>query len=236
MKAVVLAGGVGARQAPYTTLLPKPLMPVGDMPVLEVLLRQLKGAGVGEVILAVGHLASLFEAYFRDGKSLGMQISYSKEQHPLGTAGPLSLIEGLQEPFFVLNGDVLTTLDFTSLVRVHQAQAALATIATHERKVPIDFGVIQFNGGRKICGYVEKPSYTCMVSMGVYVFEPGVLAYIPHGEYLDFPNLVLRLIDAGEKVVGFPYDGYWQDLGRPDDYQEAARDFACMQAQFLPGA
>ena len=234
MKAVVLAGGKGTRLAPYTHILPKPLMPIGDMPILEVLLRQMKRAGVDEVVLTVGHLAQLLQAFFLDGKQWGLRIHYSYEDQPLGTAGPLSLIECLDETFLVSNGDVLTTLDLEELIRFHKEHGGIATIAVHRRQVRIDLGVVQWNGGDTICGYIEKPVYDYTVSMGIYVFEPRVLEYIPRNRYLDFPDLVLKLIAAGEKVTGYTFAGYWKDLGRPDDYEEAARDFVEMQAQFLP--
>jgi NDP-sugar pyrophosphorylase family protein len=234
MKAVVLAGGKGARLAPYTRILPKPLMPIGDMPILEVLLRQMKRAGVNEVVLTVGHLAQLLQAFFLDGAQWGLEIRYSYEQQPLGTAGPLALVDGLDEAFLVTNGDVLTTLDLSKLIAFHRQQGGAATIAVHRRQVRIDLGVIQWNGGNIIAGYIEKPVYDYTVSMGIYVFEPRVLQYIPRDQYLDFPDLVLKLIAAGETVIGYIFDGYWKDLGRPDDYEEAARDFVNMQAEFLP--
>lgn len=234
MKAIVLAGGKGARLSPYTKILPKPLMPVGDMPILEVILRQMKRAGIHEVVLTVGHLSELLRAFFKDGSHLGLRVSYSYEDQPLGTAGPIALIEGLSESFMVTNGDVLTTLDFCDVIRFHDEQRAAATIAVHHRKVHIDLGVIQWDGAPNICGYIEKPSYDYCVSMGIYVFDPRVLRYIPRGQYLDFPDLVHRLIDAGEKVVGYSFDGYWQDLGRADDYEHAMKDFEAMRPQFLP--
>jgi NDP-sugar pyrophosphorylase family protein len=234
MKAVVLAGGKGTRLAPYTRILPKPLMPIGDMPILEVLLRQMKHAGIEQVIMTVGHLAGLLHAFFKDGHQWGLQISYSLENSPLGTAGPISLIKNLDETFLVTNGDVLTTLDLSELIAFHKTEKAAATIAVHRRQVRIDLGVVQLNGSCRINGYIEKPTYDYVVSMGIYVFEPRVLDYIPHSQYLDFPDLVLKLIAAGEKVVGFPFDGYWKDLGRPDDYEQAAEDFIRMQDLFLP--
>ena len=233
MKAVVLAGGKGARLAPYTKILPKPLMPIDDMPILEILLRQMKRNGVDEVVLTVGHLSQLLRAFFQDGKQLGLKIEYSFEQKPLGTAGPLSLVKGLDDSFLVTNGDVLTTIDFKALVESHRKTGAVATIASHARKVKIDLGVIQFNGENEIVGYIEKPTYDFYVSMGIYVFEPRVLDYIPYNQYLDFPDLVLKLIKAGERVLGYPYDGYWQDLGRPDDYEQAVQDFAKLRPQIL---
>lgn len=235
MKAVVLAGGKGARLAPYTRILPKPLMPIGDMPILEVMLRQMKQAGVEEVILTVGHLAHLLRTFFMDGEQWGLRISYSYEECPLGTAGPLSLIPGLDSTFLVTNGDVLTDLDLKKLLDFHRCQEGIATIAVHRRQVKIDLGVVQWNGNNTLSGYIEKPSYDYTVSMGIYVFEPRVMEYIPHNQYLDFPDLVLKMIAAGEKVSGYAFEGYWKDLGRPDDYEQANEDFNTMRAQFLPG-
>jgi NDP-mannose synthase len=234
MKAVVLAGGKGARLAPYTRILPKPLMPIGDMPILEVLLRQMKHSGVDDVILTVGHLAHLLRTFFMDGDELGLHISYSYEECPLGTAGPLSLIKGLTSTFLVTNGDVLTTLDLRDLLAFHKAQGGLATVAVHKRQVKIDLGVVQWNGNHRLSGYIEKPTYDYTVSMGIYVFEPEVMDYIPYNRYLDFPDLVLKLIAAGEPVNGYAFDGYWKDLGRADDYEQATEDFIRMREQFLP--
>jgi NDP-sugar pyrophosphorylase family protein len=234
VKAVILAGGKGTRLAPYTTILPKPLMPIGDMPILEVLLRQLKSAGVTDIVITVGHLASLLRAYFSDGAQIGLNITYSLEENPLGTAGPLSLLSDLNETFFVMNGDVLTTLDFKNLLKYHREHKAIATIAAHQREVRIDFGVLKHPDGEVVINdYVEKPTMDYLVSMGVYVFEPQVLGFIPKNEYLDFPNLVLKMIRAGEKVVYLPYEGYWKDLGRPDDYEQAAQDFSQRRSEFL---
>lgn len=233
MKAIVLAGGKGTRLAPYTKILPKPLMPIGDMPILEILLRQMKRAGISEVVLTVGHLAELLHAFFQDGERLGLTIRYSYEDHPLGTAGPLRLVGGLDEAFLVANGDILTTLDLRTLIDYHCQSRAAATIAMHLRQVKIDLGVIERNGGNEITGYVEKPTYEFQVSMGIYVFEPRVLEYIPKDAYLDFPDLVLRLIKGGERVIGYPFEGYWQDLGRADDYEQAVQDFGALRPQIL---
>jgi NDP-sugar pyrophosphorylase family protein len=200
-----------------------------------VLLHQLKRAGVDEVVLSVGHMSSLLRAFFQEGQHIGIHIGYSYEKTPLGTAGPLALVEGLDETFLVMNGDVLTTLDFRELLEFHHRSQAQVTIAMYNREVKIDLGVLQLNGGHEVVGYIEKPTYGFQVSMGVYVFEPAVLKYIPPGQYFDFPNLILRLIDAGERVVGFPFSGYWQDLGRPDDYEQAILDFETMRDQFLIG-
>lgn len=234
MKAVVLAGGKGARLAPYTKILPKPLMPIGDMPILEILLHQMKRAGITEVILTVGHLAELMHAFFQDGERFGLHIEYSYEDHPLGTAGPLSLVaDRLDETFLVVNGDVLTTLDLNELITTHRSSGAIATIASHTRQVKIDLGVLQTNGSNELTGYIEKPTYNLLVSMGIYVFQPSVLSFIPYNQYLDFPDLVLNMIKKGERVMGFPFDGYWQDLGRPDDYEQAIQEFDSIKSQIL---
>jgi len=234
MKAVVLAGGKGTRLEPYTTILPKPLMPIGDMPILEVLLRQMKRAGINHVVLTVGHLASLLQAYFGNGAQWDLDITYSHEQAPLGTAGPIALVQGLDKTFLVTNGDVLTNLDIRKLFAFHKTKGGIATIAAHRRQVRIDLGVIQLDGDDRVSGYTEKPTRDYTVSMGVYVFEPRILDYIPAGQYLDFPDLILKLIASGEKVSGYSFDGYWMDLGRPDDYIQANQDFVNMKKQFLP--
>jgi NDP-sugar pyrophosphorylase family protein len=234
MKAVILAGGKGTRLAPYTRILPKPLMPIGDMPISEILIRQMQRAGVTEVTLAVGHLSELLRAFYQDGSHYGVKIDYSYEDCPLGTAGPLAQISGLDDTFLVTNGDVLTTLPIDRLVDSHKRSGAVATVAMHTRKVHIDLGVIRLNGGHEIVDYIEKPTYDYLVSMGVYVFEPRVLDFIPCGQYLDFPDLVKALLAAKERVIGYPFDGYYQDLGRPDDYTQAMDDFEQMREQFLP--
>jgi len=234
MKAVVLAGGKGARLAPYTRILPKPLMPIGDMPILEILLRQMQRAGINEVILTAGYLGELLRAFFQNGERLGLQIEYSFEEKPLGTAGPLSLVANrLEDTFLVTNGDVLTTLDLGELIDAHRRSGAIASIASHSRQVKVDLGVLQFNGSDELKGYIEKPTYDFCVSMGLYVFEPRVLEYIPHNQYLDFPDLVLKLIEDNQRVIGHQFTGYWQDLGRPDDYEQAIQDFDALRPMLL---
>jgi len=234
MKAVVLAGGKGTRLAPYTRIIPKPMMPIGDKAILEIMLHQMHKAGIDEVILTVGHLAGLMRAYFQDGSHLGIHIQYSIEDHPLGTAGPLGLIDDLDETFMVCNGDVLTTLNMGELIDFHKQNQGVATIASHQRQVHIDLGVIQINGDHTIVGYQEKPTVDYLVSMGIYIFEPTVMQYIQKGQYLDFPDLIKILITDKKKVVAYPFNGYWEDLGRADDYEQANIDFELMRSQFLP--
>ena len=235
MKAIILAGGRGTRLAPYTYVLPKPMMPIGDKAILEVLLRQLKRAGYNHIVLTVGHLAGLMQAFFQDGQQFDLDITYSYEAKPLGTAGPLALVPNLDRTFLVSNGDVLTSLNFTEFANFHHQQGGICTIAMHERQVHIDLGVIeQHNGDHVITGYVEKPTLEYRVSMGIYIFEPRVLDYIPKNEYLDFPDLVKILLANGERVIGYPFSGYWRDLGNPEDYTQACLDFEQMRSQFLP--
>ncbi len=233
MKAVILAGGKGTRLVPYTKILPKPLVPIGDMPILEVMIRQLKRSGVDEIILTVGHLANLLQAFFSDGSNYGVKIQYSFEDKPLGTVGPLSLISRPTEAFFVTNGDVLTTLDLKKIYADHIASGAIATIAIHRRHIKIDLGVIEFDSDQQVTAYKEKPVLDYAVSMGIYVFEPHVIDFIPQKQYFDFPHLVQLLLERGEKVRVFPFEGYWQDLGNPQDYEQAVQDFEKMRVEFL---
>ncbi len=232
MKAVILAGGKGRRLAPYTTVLPKPLMPIGDIPILEVVVRQLKHAGFDEITMAVGHLAELLMAYFGDGKKWGVEIRYSREEQPLGTAGPLSLVQGLDEPFLVMNGDLLTTLNYRTMWEYHDG--AIATLATFRRDVKIDLGVIETDDQNWVQRYIEKPTYHYTVSTGIYVFEPIVLEYIPHGKRMDLPNLVLKLLADGQRVAAYPFEGLWLDIGRPDDYERAVAEFELHRAELVP--
>jgi NDP-sugar pyrophosphorylase family protein len=225
MRVIILAGGKGTRLLPYTTVIPKPLMPVGDRPILEIVIRQLKRYGFSRFTLAVGYLAELIEAYFRNGEKYGVAIDYSREKKPLGTIGSLSLVDDLKSTFMVMNGDVLTDLDYGKLVSFHREHSAVATIATYNKKVNIDLGVLDIGEGFRLRDYREKPTLQYQVSMGVYMFEPTILEYIAPDTYLDFPDLVLTLIRAGEKVVSYPFDGYWLDIGRHEDYVRAQEEF-----------
>jgi NDP-sugar pyrophosphorylase family protein len=211
MKAVILTGGKGTRLKPYTTIFPKPLMPLGDKPILEIVIRQLKAHGFDEAIITIGHLAELIMTFFGDGSKVGVKIDYSREDKPLGTAGGFGLIkQALKETFLMMNGDVLTTLDFSDLVNYHKRNGAIATIALKKKDVKSDFGVVEIDDGNSIVGYTEKPKIDYLVSMGVYVFEPRVLDYIKPNEYLDFPDIIKKLIPNGEIVQGCVYDGYWK--------------------------
>jgi NDP-sugar pyrophosphorylase family protein len=234
MRAIIMAGGNGTRLAPYTTILPKPLMPVGDMPILEIVIRQLKRYGIDRITLSVGTLASLVEAYFGDGSRWGVKIDYSREDRPLGTAGPIGLIDDLDEPFLVMNGDILTTLPYMELVRFHAGHGRIGTIAGCAREVRIDLGVLTTNGNGSLTAYLEKPVYNYLASMGVYVFQPQVLAYIPRGQRLDLPDLVRTLMGLEFGIAMYRFDGYWLDIGRHDDFARAREEFEAMRGDLLP--
>jgi NDP-sugar pyrophosphorylase family protein len=231
MRAVILAGGKGTRLLPYTTVIPKPLMPVGDRPILELIIRQLKHYGFSQVTMAVGHLAELIEAYFGDGNKYGIKIDYSREDEPLGTIGSLSLIDTLDTTFLVMNGDVLTNLDYLKLVDFHKKNHAEATIAAYNKEVKVDLGILEMDENFKLKQYVEKPTLKYDVSMGIYMFEPEILSFIEPNEYLDFPDLILTLIKANRKVLAFPFDGYWLDIGRHDDYARAQEEFETLKEE-----
>ncbi|MGH3132548.1 MAG: sugar phosphate nucleotidyltransferase [Gaiellaceae bacterium] len=222
MRAVILAGGRGRRLEPYTSVLPKPLMPVGDRAIVEIIVDRLIESGVTDVTLCVGYLAHLIEAVF-NGRPRGAHLTYVHEDSPLGTAGPLRLVEGLTGTFLVMNGDLLTDLDFRALVDLHRRAGNVVTIATHERLHVIDYGVLHVEAGEspRLVGYDEKPESALTVSMGVYVMEPAVLEHIPSDGYFDFPDLIHTLLDGGLPVGTFPFSGSWLDIGRRDDYEQA---------------
>ena len=233
MQAVILAGGKGRRLAPYTTVFPKPLMPIGDMPILEIVIRQLKKHGFTKIVLAVGHLAGLIEAYFGDGSKWGVEITYSREDEPLGTAGPLSLIDDLDENFLVMNGDLLTNIDYSGLMRYHLENGALTTISMYTKDVPISLGVLELDNEGNIVDYIEKPTLKYKVSMGIYIFNNRILEHIEHGKYLDFPDLIKNLIKTGENIRGYMFEGYWMDIGRPEDYSRVLEEFESMKDELL---
>jgi NDP-mannose synthase len=226
-RAVILAGGKGTRLAPFTVNFPKPLMPLGDTPVIEVLIRRLMASGIDDITLTLGHLAELVKAYFNHRRVLTDEITlrFVEEQEPTGTAGSLKLVPGLDETFLVMNGDLLTDLDFNALIEFHRQQQAIVTIATHPRRVKMDYGVLELDGTR-VRGYLEKPETTHHVSMGIYVYEPAALTYIPEGRYFDFPALIWALLERGEPVRSYVTDCMWLDIGRPDDYARAQQLFA----------
>ena len=228
-RVVILAGGKGTRLEPFTTILPKPLLPVGDRAILEIVIEQLRLAGLTRLTLAVGYLSHLIEAVFGDGHHHGVTIDYHHERSPLGTAGALAGIAGLNRPFLMMNGDLITTLDYAALFDAHLESGNALTIATQERTATIDFGVLslgeQEGATQQIVGYREKPTSQHTVSMGIYVVDPVLLRLIQPDVYLDFPDLVLSALAAGDRVGSYRYDGLWLDIGRHEDYERAVTEF-----------
>lgn len=225
-KAVILAGGRGTRLAPYTSILPKPLMPVGDRSILETVVDQLHGHGFDDITFCVGYLSHLIRAVFDARARDDVQIRYVQEEHALGTAAPLRLVDGLDETFVMMNGDVLTNLDYRELVRQHTAAGNILTVATRKRLIKIDYGVVHVDdesnpGFGVISGWEEKPEIVSTVSMGIYVLEPEAVGYLPEEGYFDLPDLVRTLMSSGERVGVFRHEGLWFDIGRHDDYEEA---------------
>jgi NDP-mannose synthase len=234
-RAVILAGGRGTRLKPYTVVLPKPLMPIGEFPILEVIVRQLARAGFDHLTIAVNHQAELIKAFFQDGARWGLRIDYSLEDQPLGTMGPLKLIRDLPAQFLVMNGDVLTDLDFTRLYDDHAKSDAIFTVSSSSREEMIDYGVLETDGAGRLTGFREKPRSRYEVSMGVYMLHARALDYIPPGRLYGFDHLMLDLIAAEEPVAVRRFDGYWLDIGRPDDYARAIDEFDAMRSRFLDG-
>jgi NDP-mannose synthase len=228
-RAVILAGGRGARLAPYTSVLPKPLMPIGERAILEIVVEQLEAHGVKDITFCVGYLSHLIRTVFDNRANGHVNIRYVHERELLGTAGPLRLVDGLEETFIVMNGDVLTTLDYRNLVRHHRETGNAITIATRERTIKIDYGVLGVENKQApspIVRFDEKPEVHSTVSMGVYVLEPWVLGYVPPDQRYDFPELVQSLLKYGEPVGAYPFDGAWFDIGREDDYSRAVESWA----------
>jgi len=234
MKAIILAGGKGTRLAPYTTVFPKPLMPIDGMPILEVIVRQLAHFRIKEMVFTVSQQSEpLLSAYFGNGGRYGVDICYSKEEKPLGTAGPLSIIPNLPETFIVMNGDILTTLDYQKLIKYHRQHKGIVTLAMSQKKVQLELGVMEFNRAYQLTRYIEKPMLSYSVSMGIYVFEKKVLGWIPSQKYLDFPELIQKLIKQKERVICYPSNEFWLDIGRHEDYEEAQKKFQEMRKKLL---
>lgn len=225
MKAIILAGGKGTRLKPYTTIIPKPLVPLGDKAVLEILISRLKKYGITDLTLCVNHLSNLIMAYFSNGKKWGVGIKYSLEHEFLSTVAPIKLIKDLPENFLVMNGDLLTDLDFKELYNYHIENKSLITVATYKRTTKVDFGVIEIDENKNIAvGFKEKPKYELNVSMGVYVFNKKILNFVPDRQPFGFDDLMQVLIAKNINIKVYPYDGYWLDIGRPEDYEKANED------------
>jgi NDP-sugar pyrophosphorylase family protein len=237
LHAVVLAGGKGTRLRPFTTALPKPLVPIGDeCSILEIVLRQLAHRGFRRATIAIGHLGTLIQAVVGDGSLWGIEVDYAPEDRPLGTIGPvIGVLDRLPDHFLVLNGDVLTDLDYAMVLRSHAGSGAPLTIATYRRTVDIDFGVLEV-ADEQVIGFQEKPQLGYAVSMGVYGLSRDTLADYPRGAPFGFDDLVTDLLARGRHPASLLHDGYWLDIGRPEDYEQANRDFERMRAVLLPGS
>ncbi len=220
---------------PFTAALPKPLIPLGEIPILEVIVKQLKRDGFYDLIIAVNHLKELLMAFLGNGERWDFDISYSIEDRPLGTADPLTLVDSLEENFLVINGDTLTTINYKKLFQFHLQNDVCATISTFKRDVEIDFGIVKTDDQVFLRGYIEKPTYSFEVSMGVNVFNRRILDYLVKNKYMDMPEMVLKLKDNGERVQRYLFDGYWLDIGRIDDYEAANLIFEEKKNEFLRG-
>jgi len=231
MRVVIMAGGRGTRLAPYTAVLPKPLMPLGDRPIVDVLLRQLVAAGAEHVSISVGHLGGVIESWVRSER-YDVPISFLYESEPLGTAGALRNAE-IDDTFVAMNGDVLTTLPFAELLARHRGSGAVATVAVTERTTQVEYGVVHVDGAGAVARLEEKPRLRYTVSMGVYAFEPRIVELIDPGERVDFPDLLGRAMAAGETVAAHRFDGYWRDIGNPEDYGQAVADFEADPGRFI---
>jgi len=234
-RAVILAGGMGTRLRPYTVVLPKPLMPVGEYPILEVILRQLGRFGFDHVTLAVNHQADIIRAFCGDGSRWGMRVDYSLEDRPLSTIGPLKLIANLPEHFVLMNGDVLTDLNIGQLFTEHVQQDRLFTIAASHRRHMVDYGVLHTNPAGHLSGFEEKPVLNYLVSMGIYVMNRTAVHQVPAGKSYGFDHLMLDFLARGEKVHIHTHDGYWLDIGRVDDYMRAVEEFDQMRDHLIQG-
>ncbi len=232
MRAVILAGGKGTRLKPYTVVLPKPLMPIGQYPILEVILRQLVRSGFKHITMAVNHQAEIIQAFFGDGSKWGVRIDYSLEDAPLSTMGPLRLIPDLPEDFLVMNGDILTDLDYRGFFEGHVRDRNIFTISSYRREIKTDYGVLDVKGER-LCGFREKPVISYEVSMGIYMVNRRILDYIPEGRPYGFDNLMLDLIRSDNPASVKKHEGYWLDIGRPDDYMQAIEEFDSLKDRFL---
>jgi NDP-sugar pyrophosphorylase family protein len=229
MHAVILAGGKGTRLVPFTKVFPKPLVPLGDKPIIDTIIRQLKHFGFTHITLAVGHMAEMIQTYVRNGERYGIKVDYSFEDQPLGTVGPLAQIPNLQDDFLVMNGDLITNINYNDLVIFHKMKKGIATIGTYEKRFKIDLGIIQNNGENFISDYLEKPTYTFKVSMGIYVFNSAIIRYIEPYKHLDFPDLIKFILSDGQKVISYPFNGYWLDIGNYKDYEKAIEEYEAIK-------
>lgn len=234
-RAVILAGGKGTRLRPYTIVLPKPLVPVGDYPILEIIIRQLTHHQFDHITVTVNHQADLIKAFFGDGSKWGIRIDYSLETQPLSTMGPLSLIKDLPDNFLVMNGDILSDINYTQLYDYHVSQKNHFTISSYLREHINLYGVLETDGKGNLSAFKEKPKTCFEVSMGIYVLNKSIMEMIPYNTPYGFDHLMLDLLKKGKPAFVKQFDGYWLDIGRPDDYVQAIEEFETKKSSFLPG-
>lgn len=225
MKAVILAGGLGTRLKPFTEVIPKPLLPIGEKAVLEIQIEHLRKHGVTDVFLATNYKSDYIENFFGDGSRYGVKLTISREETRLGTAGPLKLLEDqLSEPFIVMNGDILSNVDFSAIRSFSDKQESLLTLSIKKIIMPYAFGNIFFDGDR-VTGIEEKPNIVTHALAGIYVMKPGIFSHIPKGEYFGMDHLIMKLLGEGLPVTKYEIKDYWLDIGRVDDYELAQEDF-----------
>jgi len=232
-QAIILAGGEGTRLKPLMAVFPKPLVPLGNKAVLEILLQRLSRSGFKDITICTGYLAEMIMVLCGDGSKFGMNIRYMREESPLGTAAPLASVENISDTFIVMNGDLLTSLDFEKMLDFHTDMEADVTIAIHRRDVTIDFGVVERNKDKKFSGFIEKPIYHFDVSMGINIINKDVMRFIKPGEYMDMPDLILKVHESGGKVCCYEEDCFWLDIGRMEDYAEAQNKFEENEKMFF---
>ena len=233
MRAIILAGGKGTRLKPYTTLIPKPLVPIGGKySILEVILMQLADAGFTHVTLAVNHLANLIQAYFGNGERLGLEIDYSIEEVPLNTIGPLTLIDDLPENFLVMNGDILCDIDYKKFFEQHASANADVSVSSFQRDVKVDFGVLEYDKNNRLTAFREKPEYHFDVSMGIYCLNKRVIDRLEKASSYGFDELMVNGIAGDDHIAICPFDGFWLDIGRPEDYAYADEHFSEFSDRF----
>jgi len=232
-RAIILAGGKGTRLRPYTIALPKPLVPIGEKPILEIIITQLISSGFEHITITINHLADIIKAFFGDGSKWGIKIDYSLEQKPLSTMGPLSLLTDLPENFLIMNGDILSNIDFEKLYDFHISKESIFTISSYVREQKTDYGVLEIDSNDNLSDFKEKPVEQYDVSMGIYFANRKILKYIPYNTFYGFDNLMLDLIKSNNLPFIKRHVGYWLDIGRPDDYEKAVEKFTNLPRKFL---
>ncbi len=225
MQAIIMAGGKGVRLQPYTSIIPKPLLPVGEMPIIEILVKQLSFLGFTKVSIATGYLGELIQSYLGKGEKYGIEIEYSFEKRPLGTVAPLKLIPNLKENVLVMNADILTDLNYKTLMNFHIEENAAITLSVYKKRERIDYGVIDTDENSRLTAFREKPYSEVNINMGIYIINRQVLDYLPENQQVDFPDLINHLISKNKKVLGYDFKGYWQDIGQHLDYERVQEEF-----------